>query len=168
MKCIKLLFTFFLFNSILNSTTILMQKPETVVRESPLIVEAIVKDIKFNKISNLNWGEAIITLSVVNHIIGSCTKEIIIRRWFVTPNLEFLEAEWLPTYSLSEEFIICLWPTKSGYQTMGLYNGKFKIQNGLIKGTGINKDEFISEIFKIRNKRNYFFPRNFQDRQAVA
>lgn len=158
MKCIKLLLIFFLYNSILNSDTILIQKPETIVRESPLIVEAVVTDIKFKQVSNLKWGETIITLSIVKHIVGSCPDQIIIRRWYVTPTLEFLETEWLPTYSLSEELIACLWPTKSGYQTMGLYNGKFTIEDGLIKGTTISKDKFINEIIQIRNNEELFFP----------
>ena len=163
MKAVKVLLLIslsLLYSIILNATTILIQKPETVVRISPLIVEAVVKNIRFNPISNLSTGEAIITLSIVTRITGSSQDEIIIRRESVTPNLNFLETEWLPAYTIGERFIICLWPTKNGYSTMGLYNGKFQIEQGLIKGSKITKEEFISEIKEIRSNVQMNFPQD--------
>lgn len=141
----------------LKGTTILIQEPEVVITKSPLIIEAQVKDIKFKPISNLSTGEALVTLSVIQKIIGDCPAEIVIHRLLVTPDLRFINTEWLPPYSVNERFIICLMPTKNGYSTMGLYNGKFVIDKGFIQGTGISVSEFINQIKAIRSGQSLKF-----------
>lgn len=142
----------------LLATSILLQQPEVVVKESPLIIEVIVKDIEFKPIFNLPTGEAWITLTVLDEIVGKCSAEVIIRRGNVNPNLQFLETDWNPSYSIGEHFIICLFPTSSGYSTMGFYNGKFVTENGLIEGTQINVGEFKNQIEEIRDGRKQEFP----------
>jgi len=77
----------------LTGTSILIQEPEIVVKQAPLIIELVVKDIRFQPISNLSTGEAWITLSVVRKPVGNCPSEITIRRDAVTPQLHFLETE---------------------------------------------------------------------------
>jgi hypothetical protein len=74
-------------------TTILIQQPEVVVKKAPLIVDVIVKDVKFKAVSNLSVGEAWITLKVLDRIVGNCPSEILIRRDDVTPDLKFLDTE---------------------------------------------------------------------------
>jgi hypothetical protein len=142
----------------LLGTSILIQQPEVVVKQAPLIVEVVIKDIKFKPISSLSTGEAWITLTVIEKIVGECPSEILIRRGDVTPDLQFLETEWDPPYSLGEHFIICLFPTAHGYSTMGLYNGKFVIQEGLVKGTQISLEEFKRRIQEIRSGQRSEFP----------
>jgi len=114
----------------LLATSILLQQPEVVVKRSPLIIEVVVKEITFNSIPSVSIGEAWITLRVIKRIVGDCPSEILIRRGHVTPNLVFLETEWDPSYTIGEHFMICLLPTSTGYSTMGLYNGKFSIEEG--------------------------------------
>ena len=144
--------------SSLMATSILIQKPEVVFKQAPLIVEVTVKDIKFRPISNLSAGEALITLSVVDRIVGHCPSEILIHRENFTSSLEFLETEWYPTYSIGEHFIICLFPTSLGYSTMGLYNGKYNIEQDYIKGTTINFNQFKQQILDIRSGQRTEFP----------
>ena len=83
------------------ATSILIQKPEIVFKQAPLIVEVTVNDIKFNPISNLSTGEVLITFAIVDRIVGDCPSEILIRRWHVTPNLQFFP-RLSRTMSLSE------------------------------------------------------------------
>ena len=113
--------------SAVMATSILIQKPEDVVKQSPLIVEVMVKGITFKPVSNLSTGEAFIKLTVMDRIVGDCPSQILIRRGHVTPALQFLQTEWDPSYIVGEHFIICLFPASKGYSTMGLYNGKFEI-----------------------------------------
>ena len=80
-----------------RGTSILIQKPEVVFKQAPLIVEVIVKDFEFKSISNLSTGEAWITLTIVDRIVGDCPSEILIRRGDVTPALKFLQTEWNPS-----------------------------------------------------------------------
>ncbi len=139
-------------------TSILIQQPEVVVKEAPLIVEVVVKDITFKAISNISTGEAWITLSVVDKIAGDCPAEIVIRRGHVNSDLRFFETEWDPPYTVDEHFIICLFPTADGYSTMGLYNGKFTAEGGIIKGTQIGIDEFKQQIKEIHDGQRTVFP----------
>jgi len=139
-------------------TSIFIQQPEVVVKQAPLIVDVLVKDIKFEPISGLRTGEAWITLTVHEKIVGDCPSEILIRRDDVTPDLRFLETEWYPPYLVSERFIICLLPTADGYSTMGLYNGKFVIEEGFVKGTQISLGEFKRQIQEIRSGQRSSFP----------
>ena len=141
-----------------KGNTILIQQPEVVVRESPLIVEAIVENIKFNSISNFTVGEAWITLKVIDRIVGESPSEILIRRFNVTPDFKFIDTEWDPSFENGEHFIICLLPTKEGYSRMGLYNGKFNIVNNFVKGTQISIDEFKKQIIEIREGKKNSFP----------
>ena len=137
----------------LRGTTYLIQKPEEVIRNAELIIEAEVKDISFLPCSNHNIDMASITLSVLQKIIGDCPSSIIIRRAFVTPDLKFLDTEWLPSYQIGERFIICLSPTKDGYSTIGLYNGQFVIEAGNIKDTRIRVADFIKQIIDLRQDK---------------
>ncbi len=139
-------------------TSILLQQPEVVVKQAPLIVDVIVKEIKFEPIPNLSTGEAWMTLSVVDKIVGDCPSEIVVRRGNVTPDLQFLETEWDPPYSVGEHFVICLFPTPAGYSTMGLYNGKFTVENGVIKGTQTSIDKFKQQVKEIRDGKRTLFP----------
>jgi tetratricopeptide (TPR) repeat protein len=150
------------------ATSILVQKPEDVVKQSPLIVQVTVKRIDFRAISNLSTGEAWITLTVIDRIVGDCPSEILIRRGHVTPDLRFLEREWDPSYTVSEHFMICLLPTLNGYSTMGLYNGKFAIDAGYIRGTKISINEFAKEIREIRNGQRSNFPNELPRHTAQA
>jgi len=52
--------------------TILVQDFEEVVKESPLIIEATVKDVEFYIIPNSALGYATVTLSVQDFIKGTC------------------------------------------------------------------------------------------------
>lgn len=56
--------------SSLMATSILIQKPEDVIRSAPLIVEVKVERIDFRSISNISTGEALITLRVLDRIVG--------------------------------------------------------------------------------------------------
>jgi hypothetical protein len=141
-----------------RATTILIQSPEVVVQEAPLIVEAIVTDIRFIPISNFPTGEARMTLHITEHLVGTSPTEIVIRRDAVTPDLQFLDTEWLPSYDVGERFIICLWLTKKGYSTMGLYNGKFVIEQGNIRGTSLSVDVFKEQLREIRRGDREQFP----------
>ena len=144
--------------SFLMATTILIQKPETVFKQAPLIVEVLVKDIEFKSISNLSTGEAWITLAVIDRIAGDCPSEILIRRGHVTPALQFLETEWDPPYAIGEHFIICLFPTSNGYSTMGLYNGKYVVNQDYINGTQIGIEQFKQQVKEIRKGQISLFP----------
>ena len=137
--------------STVMADSILIQEPENVVRNSPLIVNATIKRIVFKPISNLSWGEAWITLVVGDKIVGDCPPEIVIRRGHVTPDLQFLKTDWNPPFRVGEHFIICLLPTSNGYSTMGLYNGKFVVELGKIRGSNLMVEEFVNEIREIRN-----------------
>ena len=126
-----------------RGNTILIQQPEVVVKKAPLIVEAIVENIKFNSISNLTVGEAWITLKVVDRIVGDSPSKILIYRFNVTPDLKFVDEEWDPSFSNGEHFIICLLPT---------------IENNFVKGTQIHIDEFKKQIIEIREGKKNNFP----------
>jgi hypothetical protein len=130
-------------------TTIIIQEPEVIVKNAPLIVEVVVKEIKFNSISHLSVGKALITLKVVDRIVGNCPSEILIGRFNVTPELKFLDTEWDPSFSIGEHFIICLLPAEDVYTRLGHYNSKFNIENNFIKGTQINVGDFKKQIKEV-------------------
>jgi tetratricopeptide (TPR) repeat protein len=49
---------------------------------------------------------------------------------------------------------------------MGLYNGKFNIEQGLIKNTKLTKEEFINDIKGIRSNELLNFPPDFQRQKS--
>jgi len=73
--------------------TILIQDFEQVVKESPLIVEAMVKGMEFYIIPNSALGYATITLAVQDVIKGTCPSQIVMRRYGVNDRYEYLDTE---------------------------------------------------------------------------
>lgn len=155
---ILLLITLLALTSPAWADTILIQSPEVVVRQAPLIVEATVREIQFVASLNESLGEAWVTLTISDRIVGESPSEIVIRRLFVTSDLRFLKSDWLPAYSIGESSIICLWPTENGYSTMGLYNGKFVIKDNFVNGTSLDADVFKTQIREIRGRERELFP----------
>ena len=145
-----------IFCSVANSTTIIVTSPEYNVRFAPLIVEAIVLDIRYEERENLPF--ALIRLQVKDHIVGNSPDIIEIRRIYVTSDLQFQDTDWLPAYSVGERSILTLLPGKEWYQTVGRYNGKFTISNNLIQNTGITVSQFKQHIRDVRDNSLSTFP----------
>lgn len=151
------LILFLSVHSIAGSTTVVLTSPERNVRIAPLIIEADVLHISYEK-SLKGIPFAVIKLRVKDRITGNSPEVIEIRRAFVTPSLKFLDSELIPTYHIGEKFIITLYPTKNGYSTLGLHNGKFIIQNGTIQNTNITVEQFKTQIRQVRNGLLASFP----------
>jgi len=144
----------------LLADTIIIQPPEDVVKRAPLIVEAVVTDIQFVPDPRYpHTGKARITLAVADWLVGSSPDEIVIYRDDVTSDLQFRSTEWLPPYAVGERIITTLFPHAGRYSTMGLYNGKYVVQDGFIRGSSIEVDTFKEQIARIRTGELSAFPR---------
>jgi len=108
------------FYNITEASSYVITPPEYNMRIAPLIVEATVLDIQYEKRGSLSF--AVIRLQVEEQIAGDSPDIIKIRRAHVTPELEFLHTSWLPKYTVGERFIGTLYPASVDYGTIGLYN----------------------------------------------
>jgi len=117
-----------------RDNSIIIRTFEQVVKESDLIVEADVKDVKIQLMPKSNLGYAEITLSVNNIIKGNCPDVVTLRRVLINHKYEYLDTDILPVYVKNKKYIICLVKDhfEDYYFHMGMFTGTFEIENGMI------------------------------------
>lgn len=141
------------------ASTYFVTSPETNVRRASLIIEVEVLDMRYWE-SPQGVSFAIIRLQVHDRIVGESPDVIEIRRPFVTPQLQFLDTEFMPAYRRGERFIITLreQSQKGKYTTLGLYNGKFGIEQNIVQNTSITLEAFKQQVLQVRAGEMELFP----------
>lgn len=133
-----------------SATTLLLQDPEEVAKRAPLIVDAHVIDVTFTTIPNSSAGYATITLAISEFIKGTAPSTIVIRRYGISDKKAYLFTSYTPSYQLGERVIVSLSQHEDGYyKPLGLYNGTFKINNGLVQGTTVPAEQLKNQIQEV-------------------
>lgn len=140
------------------ATALFIQRPEDVLKGAPLIVDAHILDVTFTAISNSSVGYATITLSISEFIKGSAPSTIVMRRYGISDKGACLFASYAPTYQTGERVIVSLRKHENGYyKPQGLYNGVFKVVDGVLQGTTIQVEQFKDQIREIlAGEREHF------------
>lgn len=123
--------------------------PEYNIRRATAVVEVVVLDINY-ELSKHNIPFAMIRLKVVDCIVGESPDMIVVRRPFVTPDLEFLHTHIIPSYAIGERFITTIESSNSVYSLLVLHNGKFTVERGIIAGTTVSTQAFKEQILQVR------------------
>lgn len=165
-----ILFIILSFDEIWSSISIAkIRKFEEIVKESDLIVDAVVKDIKYYFDHDV-IGYAMITLSVKEVIKGECPDEILLRRCGVDKNNKFTETHLIREYSLDKRYVLCLIKhSKEFYMVLGLIDGTFEVEkNGSIAKIGVSNDDFKQNIKNILsgNKDKFNIKSSISNKEA--
>ena len=133
-----------------HSTSVIITQPEYNIKRATSVVEVVVVDINY-EMSEQNVPFAVVRLQVVDHIIGELPEVFIVRRPFVTRNLDFLHKDVIPGYTIGERFITTIESHGSIHSLLGLHNGKFVIERGKIAGTSITAESFKEQVLRVRS-----------------